>query len=59
MLHRLIGAAVESASRWRRLNMSTQNVVKGMELFGVHCFRLDLIQRKMVFTGMKKRGLIV
>lgn len=38
-LRRLIGAAVESASQWRRLNMCTQNVVKEMELFGVLYFR--------------------
>jgi len=35
VLHPLTGAAVESASQWRRSNMCTQNVVKGMELFGV------------------------
>lgn len=35
VLHRSIGAAVESVNRWRRLNMCTQNVVKEMEPFGV------------------------
>ena len=33
-LHHLIGAAVESASQWRRSSLFTQNVVKGTELFG-------------------------
>jgi len=35
VLHPLTGAVVESASQWRRSNMCTQSVVKGMELFGV------------------------
>jgi hypothetical protein len=33
LLH-LIGAAVESASQWRRSRMFIRSVVKGMELFG-------------------------
>lgn len=56
VLHRLIGAAVESASQWRRLNMSTQNAVKGMELFGVLYFKL--IQHKIVYFWSEE-GLIV
>lgn len=35
-LHHLIGAAVASASQWRRLNMFMKSVVKGMQPFGVH-----------------------
>jgi hypothetical protein len=48
VLRRSIGAAVESANQWRRLNMCIQNVVKGMELFGVLYFRF-YIQRRMIF----------
>ena len=36
-LHHLIGAAVESASQWRRSSMFIQSVVKGMQLFGALC----------------------
>ena len=52
VLHHLIGAAVEFASQWRRLNMSTQSVVKEMKLFGVLYFRL--FQREMVFSGSER-----
>ena len=44
---------MESASQWRRLNMSTQSVVKGMELSGVLYYRF--IQREEVFfLGWKR-----
>lgn len=40
VLHHLIGAAAVSASLWRKSNLFMKNVVKGMELFGVPCFRI-------------------
>ena len=51
VLHHLIGAAVESVSQWRRLNMSTQSVVKEMEQFGVLYFRLFLKGRWFFLVG--------
>ncbi|TQD82091.1 hypothetical protein C1H46_032329 [Malus baccata] len=41
VLHRLIGAAVVSASRWKGLNLFMRSVVKGMQLFGVHYSKSD------------------
>ncbi|KAL6179769.1 hypothetical protein ACLB2K_046440 [Fragaria x ananassa] len=37
-LHHLIGAAVVSASQWRRSNLFMKSVVKGMQLFGQQHF---------------------
>lgn len=38
-LHLSTGAAVESVNQWRRSNLFTKGVVKGMELYGVLSFR--------------------
>lgn len=53
-LHPLIGAAVVSASQWRKLNLFMKSVVKGRQLFGVHCSRslpvLGSLLRKQTST---------